>query len=653
MWRHNIIRSLSVLLCLFIVAEVNYPLLRPHTQLSIFALLGLAITFLIKPVHPRVADAGWARTLDGVMVALTAAVFGYVAVQSEPIFSSLWRGGASLGDRAGAESSLDIAVAVIGLVLVLEASRRAVGWALPILSLLFLAYARWGSAMPDWLFPHRGYGYERVVSQAFLHGQGVFGVAMKVMFTYVFLFVVFGAILELTGATRFVIEYARRLLGGTAGGPAKVAILSSGLMGSLSGSAVANTATTGTFTIPLMRSGGFSKHQAAGIEAAASSGGALVPPVMGAGAYMMLEIVVPPTTILQIIQAAILPAVLYYLSLFLIAHFSAKRLEASADGVTEEKVAEETPEGGDAAMPGALEGIIFFGSLGSLVVLLLSGFTVFRSVTLAMAVAVVLSQLSGPTRLGFSRLVEACTRAARGGVALVAAAASVGIVMGVVTLTGVGSKLPATILPLAEQNLFLALLLIMFSSIVLGMGLPSAVCYLLLATLIGPAIGDLGVVPLAAHFFIFYFGLMSMVTPPVALAAYTAASIAESPIMKTAFAAFRFSLVGFFLPYLFVYRPQLLMLDADGGAAGPLAIAAAFLVAAAGIVPLSASIAGFGRGRLAMVPRLLLFAVALLVLMPAGRLAVLPIAPINLVGMALAAVLFWTLGAKRREAAAA
>ncbi|MEO1085032.1 MAG: TRAP transporter large permease subunit, partial [Acidobacteriota bacterium] len=239
MWRHSLVRSLSVLLCLFIVAEVNYPQLRPQTQLSIFALLGLAITFLIKPVHPRFADAGWARSLDGVMVALTTFVFGYVAVQSEPVFSSLWRDGTSLGDRAGAESSLDIAIAVVGLVLVLEASRRAVGWALPILSMFLLAYARWGQALPDWLFPHRGYGYERVVSQAFLHGQGVFGVAMKVMFTYVFLFVVFGAILELTGATRFVIEYARRLLGGTAGGPAKVAILSSGLMGSLSGSAVA------------------------------------------------------------------------------------------------------------------------------------------------------------------------------------------------------------------------------------------------------------------------------------------------------------------------------------------------------------------------------------------------------------------------------
>ncbi|MEM8997234.1 MAG: TRAP transporter fused permease subunit, partial [Acidobacteriota bacterium] len=415
----------------------------------------------------------------------------------------------------------------------------------------------------------------------------------------------------------------------------------------------ANTATTGTFTIPLMRSGGFGRHQAAGIEAAASSGGALVPPVMGAGAYMMLEIVVPPTSILQIIQAAILPAVLYYLSLFLIADFSAKRLDAAGGAAGDADAGRDQAAGQDAgeaaadeSPPGLLEGLIFFGSLGSLVVLLLSGFTVFRSVTLAMVVALVLSQFSSTTRLGFGRLVEACTRAARGGVALVAAAASVGIVMGVVTLTGVGSKLPAAILPLAEQNLFLALLLIMFSSIVLGMGLPSAVCYLLLATLIGPAIGDLGVVPLAAHFFIFYFGLMSMVTPPVALAAYTAASIAVSPIMKTAFAAFRFSIVGFFLPYLFVYRPQLLMLDPSGDAARPLAIAAAFLVAAAGIVPLAASIAGFGRRRLGMPARLMLFASALLVLMPAERLSALPVAPINLIGVVVAAALFWTLGAR-------
>ncbi|MEM6797051.1 MAG: TRAP transporter large permease subunit, partial [Acidobacteriota bacterium] len=274
--RRRVIQGLSAALTAFIVAEVNYPVLRPHTELAVFAWIGLALTFLHFPLHPRWADRPASRLLDAALVLVTTVVFGYVAMQSEPLFEGFWSGGTSLGDRAGAETAVDIWIGVLGLILVLEAARRAVGPALPILSLAFLAYAYGGQHMPDWLFPHRGYGYERVVAQAFLHAQGVFGVALKVMFTYVFLFVVFGALLEMTGATRFVIDSARRLLGGSAGGPAKVAILSSGLMGSLSGSAVANTATTGTFTIPLMRSGGFRRHQAAGIEAAASSGGALV-----------------------------------------------------------------------------------------------------------------------------------------------------------------------------------------------------------------------------------------------------------------------------------------------------------------------------------------------------------------------------------------
>ncbi|MCP4653999.1 MAG: TRAP transporter fused permease subunit [bacterium] len=624
----RLIQALSVALCLFTLAEVNYPQLMPPSQLAIFAGLGLVLCFLHFPVHRRFRDSAIARGVDYVLSAATVSCCGYIVVQSEPAFERFWLSGQSLGHRAGAEVGLDYAVGLVGLVLILEATRRAVGLALPILALLFLAYAHFGSAMPDWLFPHRGYGIERIVAQSFLHSQGVFGIALRVMFIYVFLFVVFGALLELTGATRFIITYARRLFRGSTGAPAKVSILSSGLMGSLSGSAVANTATTGTFTIPLMRSSGLKAHVAAGIEAAASSGGALVPPVMGAGAYMMLEIIDPPVTYLEIIRAAILPAVLYYLSLFLIAHFSSRSL-------TREEPATEPATEGPAT--GTLEGWIFFVSLGSLIAFLLGGSTVFRAVSLAMGVTVALSFLAARTRISPRRALEALVAAARNGIALVAAAASVGIVLGVVTLTGVGTKLPATILPLAQENLFLALLLVMVSSIVLGMGLPSAVCYLLLATLIGPALGKLGVVPLAAHMFIFYFGLMSMVTPPVALAAYTAASIAGSGIMRTAFAAFRFAVIGFALPFVFVYRPQLLMLSPDGGPATWWAVAVAFCLVGAGIVPLAAGIAGHLRRPLGPISRILLLVAAGCLFYPgeAGLLGELPVSPVNLVGAAL------------------
>ncbi|HSR54177.1 MAG TPA: TRAP transporter fused permease subunit [Acidobacteriota bacterium] len=618
--RDETVRYSAIGLVLFTLLEVNYPLLTPQAELAIFAALGLMICFLTFPLHPSFKEHPASRALDLALAAVTLLISTYLVVQSEPYFSAYWDQGRSLGGRAGLENSTDVAVGVIGLLLVLEATRRAIGWALPILSLAFLLYAAYGPSMPGWLFPHRGYSLERIVSQAFLQGQGVYGTALKVMFTYVFLFVLFGVLLEMAGATGFIIDLARRIFRKSSGGAAKVAVLSSGLMGSLSGSAVANTATTGTFTIPMMRSSGFQPRIAAGVEAAASSGGALVPPIMGAGAYMMLEIVTPPVTYLEIIRAALLPAMLYYLSLLLIVHFYARRV-GSAEGEVEARE-DNHP----------LEGFIFFGSLAALIAFLVVGYTPFRAVTLAMAAVLVLAVFHSKTRIGFKGLLEACQKTATSGVALVAAASCVGIIIGVVTLTGVGTRFPSLVLPLAEQNLFLALVLIMVSSIVLGMGLPSAVCYLLLATLIGPMLGNLGVVPLAAHFFIFYFGMMAMVTPPVALAAYTAASIAQSPIMKTSVAAFRIALVGFSLPYIFVARPQLLMLSPDGSAAPWSAVIPAFVAALLGIVPLAAGIAGYFFARLSGLQRALMILAAVLTLFPGGRAF---LSPSDLAGLAL------------------
>jgi TRAP transporter 4TM/12TM fusion protein len=586
---------------------VNYPHLSPQSQLAIFAGLGLLLAFLNRPLHPSLEGNRALRGLDVALAASAAAICGYVVVQTEPAFASLWIGGESLGNRAGQEAVLDTAVGIVGLILVLEAARRTIGWALPILAAVFLVYAASGASLPDGLFPHRGYGVTRIVAQTFLHSQGVFGTALRVMFIYVFLFVLLGALLKQTGATQFIIDFARRVLGNSPGGPAKVAVLSSGLMGSLSGSAVANTATTGTFTIPMMRSAGFKPEMAAGVEAAASSGGALVPPVMGAGAYMMLEIIDPPVTYLQILRAALIPAVLYYLSLFLIVHFYSRRI-----GLVEQRAHDAKVEGG----VWRFEGVVFLVGVAGIVVLLLRGYSVFRAASVCLLLIVVVSSLSPRTRLSFKTAIESLAQSARDMVPLIAAAACVGIIIGVVTLTGIGTKLPSAILNLSQGNLTSALILIMLSSIILGMGLPSSVCYLLMATLIGPVLGQLGVVPLAAHLFIFYFGMMSMVTPPVALAAYTAGSMAGASIMKTGFAAFRLALVGFTLPYMFVFRPQLLMLNADGETAAPGSIALATAVAILGIVPFAAGIAGFLFAPLSVSHRAILFLSAGLLLFP-------------------------------------
>ena len=627
--------GLSVLLCAFTLLEVNYPLLAPQSRLAFFALVGLALCFLNVPIHPRLKDDPRARTGDLVLAVLAACCCGYIVVQSDPIFDAWWIDGQTLGNRAGFETALDTGIGLLGLLLVIEAARRALGLALPLLAGAFILYALFGAAFPDWLFPHRGYTIPRVVAQTFLHSQGIFGVALNVMFTYVFLFVIFGAFLEATGATRFIVDFAQRVFGRSSGGSAKVAVLSSGLMGSLSGSAVANTATTGTFTIPMMRSAGFQPVTAAGVQAAASSGGALMPPVMGAGAYMMLEIVDPPVTYLEIIRAALIPAVLYYLSLLLIVHFHARRTSIAAAGAPIEPAAAASATGNPRAA-----GIVFFTALGSLILFLILGYTAFRAVTLSLIAIVLVSSINPATRLDPRRTLTGLVAAARGVVPLVAASACVGIIIGIVTLTGVGTRLPATIIPLAEQSLFLALVLIMVSSIILGMGLPSAVCYLLMATLIGPVLGNLGVIPLAAHLFIFYFGMMSMVTPPVALAAYAAASIAGTRIMPTGIAAFRFALVGFTLPYMFIYRPELLMLTATGEPAAWLDMLLPVAIATLGVTCFAAGIAGQFRHPLPLGLRLAAFAAAGLLLAPGPTLSAAGVAvPIfDVVGVALAGV---------------
>ncbi len=640
--------GLGVLLCAFTLLEVNYPLLAPQSRLAFFALVGLALCFLNVPVHPKLKDDPRARIGDLVLAVLAVCCCGYIVVQTDPIFEAWWIDGQTLGNRAGFETTLDTTIGLLGLLLVIEAARRALGLALPLLAGAFILYALFGSAFPDWLFPHRGYSIPRVVAQTFLHSQGIFGVALNVMFTYVFLFVIFGAFLEATGATRFIVDFAQRVFGSSSGGPAKVAVLSSGLMGSLSGSAVANTATTGTFTIPMMRSAGFQPVTAAGVQAAASSGGALMPPVMGAGAYMMLEIVDPPVTYLEIIRAALIPAILYYLSLLLIVHLHAKRVSIATGSAPEDAAATglDTPE---AAARSRAAGAVFGSALGSLILFLVLGYTAFRAVTLSLVVIVAVSSLHKATRLDWRFTILSLVTAARGVVPLVAAAACVGIIIGVVTLTGVGTRLPATIIPLAEQSLFLALVLIMISSIILGMGLPSAVCYLLMATLIGPVLGNLGVIPLAAHLFIFYFGMMSMVTPPVALAAYAASSIAGTRIMPTGLAAFRFALVGFTLPYMFIYRPELLMLTPSGEPAGLLDMLLPVAIATLGVTCFAAGIAGQLSRPLGLGLRLAIFAAAGLLLAPGPTLA---LAGVDLAVFDVAgALLFGVVLAANRRAA--
>ncbi|MDA1015178.1 MAG: TRAP transporter fused permease subunit [Planctomycetota bacterium] len=623
-----VVVGLGIFLCFFTLAEVNYNFLQPQSALAVFVGAGLALCFLTYPLHAILKDTNLGRGIDYVFAIGALACCAYVVVQTEPVSEDYWLAGQSgvddpdavgksLANRAGDETPTDFWIGLIGLVLVIEATRRAIGLVVPLLALAFIGHAYychgameygWPS-LPSWMLPHQGQNVERIVATTFLQTLGVFGPAAGVMFKYVFLFVVFGSFLEMSGATQFIIDFAERVFGKSPGGPAKVAVLGSGLMGSLSGSAVANAVTTGAFTIPMMRNAGFKPHIAAGITAAAASGGALVPPVMGAGAYMMLELVQPQVTFLQVAKAALIPAVLYYLSIFMIVHFYSRRI-----GVTSTAPAEDKPLF-------EFEGIVFFGALTALVGLLVWGFSPFKAVTGALVTILLLATVRRKLQIGMTprvlalasfalatlgyyfqyneypvpdpnarqifeawlyssiigmfgllifglvhpawrpEMLKALVKSAKNGISLVAASACVGIIIGIVQETGIATDFSAEIKKVVQSNLLVALLGIMACSIVLGMGVPSVVCYLLMATLMGSLLDELGVIPLAAHLFIFYFGMMSMVTPPVALAAYASASIAQAPIMKTAIAAFLFSLVGFTLPYMFIYRPELLMLS--------------------------------------------------------------------------------------------
>jgi TRAP transporter 4TM/12TM fusion protein len=711
--RKILIPALAVLLCLFTLLEVNFPRLQSQSQLALFVMLGLMLCFLVYPIRKKWEDSPTWRAIDFGLFLAVGLTCGYVFVQTEPMFDGLWSYGKSLGDRAGIETRTDIIIGALGLLLVLEGTRRSIGWVVPLLAMLFMAHsfycyaaAQGGlSPMPAWLLPHAGQDVDYLVSATFAQSLGVFGPAAGVMFKYVFLFVVFGSFLEMSGATQFIIDFAEKCFGSSPGGPAKVSVLGSGLMGSLSGSAVANAVTTGSFTIPMMRNAGFERHVAGGITAAAASGGALVPPVMGAGAYMMLELVQPQVRFLDIVKAALIPAILYYFSIFLIVHFYARRIG------TKPVAAVDRPP------ISSFQGLVFFAALGTLVVLLMMGFTAFKAVSGSLVVILVLSMLSprleiprfarmtalaafvavlaghqlllaeppavstlrlwiesylnsallgmfGLLLIGLihselrGHILGALEKAAKNGVSLVAAAACVGIIIGIVQSTGIATDFSAVIKGMVESSLLLALIGIMLCSIVLGMGVPSVVCYLLMATLMGSLLEEMGVQPLAAHLFIFYFGMMSMVTPPVALAAYASASLAESPIMKTALAAFRFALVGFTLPFMFVYRPALLLLaprdmtnrgTALATANQPLdlsnvnsliELSVAVGTSVVGIIALAASIAGFLGSHLSMVSRAVLLVAAAMLLSPYVKIADRDVGlAVNIVGGALFALM--------------
>ena len=545
------------------------------------------------PTLERVSGAlGW------VLAGLTIMVCGYLVLENQELVA-----------RSGNPTGVDLVMGGLALLLVLEMARRATGWGLIAVCGLALGYAFAGPYLPGFL-AHRGYNVTRLIEHLYLSTEGIWGIPLGVSADFVYLFVLFGAVLETAGGGALLIALANRVAGRTRGGPAKTAAVASAFMGSLSGSAVANVVTTGTFTIPLMKRAGFTPYFAGAIEAAASTGGQLMPPVMGAGAFILATWTNIPY--LQVAVAAIIPALLYYAALLAAIHFRAARM-----GI--EPAVEQDAEP-------VMDRLHLLLPLLIIVVLLGMGRSPMRAAFWGVASALAIAAIRPSTRPSPSEMREIMERAGQGAVQVAAACAAAGIVVGVASLTGIGLRMSELIITLSQGNLLGALLLTGLGSIVLGMGLPTTAAYVVLAALGAPALVQLGVPLLAAHMFIFYFGCISNVTPPVSLAAFAAAGIAGSPPIRTAMYAATLAGAGFVVPFMFVYGPELLMVGS------PLSIFIAATSATIGVVALAAAGVGQARARLLPWER----AVALL----AAFLLVYPGLPSDAAGLVAVALVF-------------
>ncbi len=519
----------------------------------------LVLIFLLYP-----ARAGSRRDrpsiLDLGLITAAVAIGWYI----------LWRYN-SFAESGGFANNTDYYFAAVACLLVLEGARRTVGKVLPILALIFVGYAFFGKLIPG-SFGHQGYTITRLLEMLYLSTDGIFGVALGVSATYIFLFILFGAFLGETGMARFINDLSMALAGRSPGGPAKVAVFASGLMGTINGSAVANVATTGAFTIPLMKGVGYRPHFAGAVEAVASTGGQIMPPVMGAAAFIMAEILNVQYRVIML--AALIPAVLYYLACYVGVHLEA--VKSGLKGLPPDQLPRGRlvlKERGHLIIP-----------LVVIVYLLVKGYTPTFSAFYGIVAAVAASYLRPATRLSPRGLLAALDNGARGAITVAIACAVVGFIVGVSSLTSLGLKLGDNIISLAGGNLILTLILAAITCLILGMGMPTTAVYIVAATMAAPLLVKIGINPVAAHLFAFYFGNISNITPPVALAAFTGAGIAGADPTRVGWTAVRLGIAAFIVPFMFVYSPELILQQGT-----PVDILTATITAIVGVVGLGAA----------------------------------------------------------------
>lgn len=608
-WKKYLIIIISVAFCLFQLYSILSGKITAQVVRATHLAFVMALAYLLFPMKKDMPKdkLPW---YDVIIAIVGACSWLYITIN----FDSLIR-------RAGIYNTTDIIIGIIGILILFEACRRIVGTPILIISLVFIVYALFGAYAPGFL-NHRGYSIQRLVSHLYYNTEGIMGTPIGASATFIFLFIFFGALLDKTGIGQFFIDICNAIAGSYDGGPAKVAVLTSAMFGTVSGSSVSNTVGTGSFTIPMMKSLGYRPEFAGAVEASASTGGQLMPPIMGAASFLMAESLGIPYK--EVAKAAIIPAILYFTGIFIMVHLEAKK--TGLKGLSKDslpKIGELLMKKGYLVIP--LATIIYFFVLGKTAIYAgLMGIIAAGLVAIVNSIVDII--LKRERSFTFNDLIDVFVNGARNIISVAVACAMAGIIIGVITLTGLGLKIGAGLISISGGISILLLMLTMVSSIILGMGVPTTANYLITSTIAAGAIIGLGFEPLAAHMFVFYFGIIADVTPPVALAAMAGAAIAKSDPLKTGFEATKLSIGAFIIPYMFVFNPQILMINTTFIEVVPILITSLI-----GMFGVSAGLEGYVFRKCNFIERILFIV--------AGLLSIYPEICTDIIGIGLIAVL--------------
>ena len=575
---------------LFQLYTAIFGVFTAQIQRTVHLGFALSLIFLLFPANRKKRQKGKLQIAwyDGILAILSIGVGAYWPLFFEDLVMSV-----------GRLTTLDFTVGVIAILLVLEATRRTVGLPIMIIAVIFGLYGLFGQYMPGFL-AHRGLSLDRFVQTMFFTTEGILGTPLAVSSTFIFLFLLFGSFLIRTGVGQYFNDLSIAIAGRSIGGPAKVAIFSSALQGTISGSSVANVVTSGAFTIPMMKKLGYKKEFAGAVEASASTGGQLMPPIMGAAAFLMVEFIGNGITYWDIAKAAAIPAVLYFAGIWIMTHFEAKRL--GLRGLTKEEMPSRKEVFGK---------IYLLIPIVAIIVLLMSNITVTHAALYSILISIIVGFINRDVRMKFMDIIYALVDGARTALSVAAATAAAGIIVGIVTKTGLGLKLANGLIELSGGYLIPTLMLTMVASLILGMGSPTTANYVITSTIAAPAIILLGVPDLPAHLFVFYFGIVADITPPVALAAFAAAGVSGGEPLRTGIESTKLAIAAFIIPYIFVLSPSLLMIDTTW-----LEVVWVVLTAMLGMIAIGAGVIGYWMRGLYWFERIIAIVVGFLLIYP-------------------------------------